>query len=86
VKNPPASAVKWRPVASSAIEALGYDRDRHAYVLYRRRGLYVYGDVSRQRVVAAASAPSVGAYINSKIIPYKSALRVLSRPEEDLRP
>jgi hypothetical protein len=71
----------WRPVASTAVEAIGYDGDRHAYVLYRERGLYRYDDVSRQRVIAASRADSVGAYINSKIIPHHPAWRIVARPE-----
>lgn len=79
--NPPAAPITWRPVDSSAIAALGWDSDQHMYCLFRARGLFRYDHVSRQRVVAAASAPSVGRYVNERIIPNYPAWHIVSRPE-----
>lgn len=39
-------------------------------VKFRGGGIYGYFGVSRQRVVAAARAPSTGEYINRKIKPH----------------
>ena len=46
----PAAPIKWRPVDSTAIEALGWDSDQHMYCLFSARGLYRFDHVSRQRV------------------------------------
>jgi len=79
---PPASPIRWRMVHSSAVQAVGYDDQQHAFVLFKERGLYMYGGISRQKVVACASAPSVGRYLRERIIPNHPAWRIAARPEQ----
>ena len=78
----PAAPISWRMVQSSAVEAVGWDDQRHAFVLYRHRGLYMYGAISRQKVVACATAPSVGRYLNEKVVPNHPAWRIAARPDQ----
>jgi hypothetical protein len=69
-------------VHSSAVQAVGWDDDRHAYVLFAARGLYRFDGVPRQRVVACARARSVGQYVNREIIPRFQAWQIVARPEQ----
>jgi hypothetical protein len=72
----PATHIEWRRAESSNVEAVGWDGQNNMYVLFKHGGLYVYQDVSRQRVVAAASAESVGKYVNREIIPNYTAVKI----------
>jgi hypothetical protein len=76
-----ASPIRWRAVQSSAVHAVGWDDAEHVYVMFAERGLYRYDGVTRQRAVAAASAPSAGRYVNERIIPYYPAWRIVGRSE-----
>lgn len=72
----PAESVRWLSVDSSNVEAVGWDRHRNMYVIFKGGGAYVYPDVSRQRAVACAYAQSVGTYINRRIKPNFAAVKL----------
>lgn len=56
-------------VASSNVDWVGYPTSLEPLLVvkYKEGRVYGYINVSRQQAVAAAYAPSVGAYINRKI-------------------
>lgn len=56
----------WRPVNSTNVEAVGWNRDG-AFVRFHSGGTYFYRGVSRQRAVAMTRAKSVGRYFMEKI-------------------
>lgn len=72
----PAMTIRWRPVDSSNVEVVGWDRHKGMYVIFKSGACYLYHGVSRQRAVACAHAPSVGAYVNKKIKPYFECTRI----------
>lgn len=78
----PAEEVRWRDVESSNVRRVGWDSRGNMYVIYRdssaegRNTMYAYADVSRQRVVAASRAKSVGKYINEHIKPNHDAVKL----------
>jgi len=73
----PARQIQWWIVESSNVEAVGYDSERGMFVRFKGGTLYLYHDVSRQRAVACAMAPSVGGYINKEIKPHYKATRIV---------
>jgi len=76
-KHPhPAEHISWRAVESSNIEAVGWDAHHRMYVKFKNGGIYMYEGVTRQRVVCAARAGSVGHYINTEIIPNYAAVKI----------
>jgi hypothetical protein len=78
----PAAAIQWRPVESSNVAAVGWDRATGMYVEYRSGAVYRYAGVSRQRAVACAYAAtltrlaSVGAYVNRRVKPVFPSTRI----------
>src|SRR5215831_8547633 len=66
-KPPQDVFVNFRVVDSSNVMRVGWDDFGNMYVTYLTGNTYVYFGVSRQRAVAAAYAPSVGAFINRRI-------------------
>jgi hypothetical protein len=60
---------------SSNVTYVGW-QDGDMVVWFKSGGLYRYTGVSRQRVVACALASSVGKYINCKIKPNYSAVKL----------
>lgn len=72
----PAEQIEWRTVDSRAIAQIGWDKNRHMWVHYKRGGLYVYNGVSRQRVAACLRASSIGQYVALKIKPNYPSVRV----------
>lgn len=76
-KHPhPARQIQWRAADSSNIQAVGWDNEDNMYVLFKHGGLYMYKDVTRQRVVAASRAESVGKYVNEEIIKHFTAIKI----------
>lgn len=79
--NFPAEAIVWRDVQSSNVEKVGWLPSRMEgkamFVKFKSGFVYTYLGVSRQRVVAASRAKSVGKYINEKIKPEYDAIRVV---------
>jgi hypothetical protein len=79
---PAQEEIRWRDVESSNVRKVGWDKDDNMYVLFRdaslngNNTLYMYRSVSRQRVVAASRAKSVGKYINQHIKPYHPAVKI----------
>jgi len=73
----PAAIVKWKPVDSSNVTEVGWDRHQGMYVEFRSGAKYLYHGVTRQRAVACAMAPSVGSYINKKIKPNYECTRIV---------
>lgn len=66
----PRKPLTLRPVDSSAIRAMAYDRpSRWLFIAYRskRRGLYAYRDVTPQEWHTLRHAPSIGHYVNARI-------------------
>ena len=60
--------VNWRCVASTNVDRVGWDKDGNMYVMYRgNNAIYLYLQVGRQKIVAAAYSESVGRFINYKI-------------------
>jgi hypothetical protein len=72
----PAMTIKWKPVDSTNVETVGWDRHKGMYVIFKGGTCYLYHGVSRQQVVAAANAKSVGQYLNSKIKPNFEVTRI----------
>lgn len=72
----PAEMVRWRPVDSSNVIEIGWDRHQGMYVTFKSGATYLYHDCTRQRAVAASLAPSVGSYINKTIKPNYSCTRI----------
>lgn len=72
----PAKQIKWKPVDSSNVIEIGWDRHRGMFVTFKSGAVYLYHDCSRQRAVAAARAESVGAYINRVIKPNYECTRI----------
>lgn len=75
--------IRWRDVVSSNVRKVGWDKEGNMYVLFEathpptdRNTLYMYRDVPRQRVIAAARAKSVGQYIHRNIKPFFEAVRI----------
>jgi hypothetical protein len=79
---PAQEEIRWKDVDSSNVRKVGWDRDGNMYVLFRdvslegRNTLYMYRGVTRQRVVAASRAKSVGRYLNQHIKPHHDAVRI----------
>jgi len=79
---PAQETITWRDVESSNVQQVGWDKDGNMYVLFRDKSLngnstlYMYRDVPRQRVVAAARAESVGRYLNQHIKPFHEAVKI----------
>ena len=74
----PALKIHWRSeFESSNVDAVGWDNLDNMYVLFKHGGLYMYENVSRQRVVAASRAESVGEYITHEIIPNFTGVRIV---------
>lgn len=73
----PSLDIHWRTVESSNVRAVGWDNMNGMYVFFKSGGLYLYKDVSRQRAVACFMSPSVGQYVNKKIIPHFKATRIV---------
>jgi KTSC domain len=67
-----------RLVNSSNVDIVGWPvtGEPMMYVQFGGGGRYAYYPVSRQQVVAAANAPSVGKYINERIKPMKKAVKI----------
>jgi len=67
-----------RYVHSSNIDWVGWPADGEPLMLvkFRSGDIYGYIGVSRQRVVAAAQALSVGKYINKSIKPFHEAAKI----------
>lgn len=61
--------IKWRPVDSSNVEQVGWDRHKGMYVTYKSGATYLYHGCTYQRAVACSNAPSVGQYIHKVIKP-----------------
>lgn len=72
----PAKKIRWREADSSNVQAVGWDNEDNMYILFKHGGLYLYKDVTRQRVVAASRAESVGKYVNNEIIPHFTAIKI----------
>jgi hypothetical protein len=73
----PAIHIEWRSTPeSSNVEAVGWDNKDNMYVLFKHGGLYLYRDVARQRVVAAAASDSIGKYVHREIIPNYPAVKI----------
>lgn len=54
---------------SSNIRFIGwYSKEKFIIVWFKGGGLYRYENVSYQRAMAAVRAPSVGSYVNRKIV------------------
>lgn len=78
-------AVTLRPVASSAIRALAYDRPtRWLFIAYRtaRRGLYAYRDVTPAEWRMLRHAASIGRYVNARIKPRHACVRLDDKSNE----
>ena len=76
----PATEIKWRDVSSSNVLAVGWTPPGYGsamFVRYQGGSVYAYIGVTRQRVVAAARARSVGKYINRVIKPNFRAIKVV---------
>jgi hypothetical protein len=73
---PRAAEVRWKPVDSSNVEEVGWDRHQGMYVTFKSGATYLYHGVTRQRAVACAMAPSVGSYINKVIKPEYECTRL----------
>lgn len=77
----PASQIVWRKTPdSSNVEAVGWTKSgygRSMFIRFKGGSVYCYLGVSRQRVVAASRATSVGKYVHKHIIPNFKALRVV---------
>ena len=70
----PASTIRWHPVESSNVDAVGWDRSAGMYVRFKGGTVYRYAGVSRQRAVACAHyqdvyGRSVGHYVNLRVKP-----------------
>lgn len=74
---PAAESIKWRIVDSSNVLAVGWDRYRNMYIQFKSGAIYKYHDVSRQRAVAVSLQPSVGQFVNHRIIPNFPAIKVV---------
>lgn len=73
----PASVVEWRPVDSSNVIKVGWDRQRGMFVTFKSGAVYLYHDCSRQRAVACAYAESVGKYIHKHVKPNYECTRIV---------
>lgn len=72
----PAQEVSWRPVDSSNVEKIGWDKHQGMIVTFKSGAVYLYHGCSRQRAVACAYAPSVGSYINEVIKPHYDCTKI----------
>jgi hypothetical protein len=72
----PAEQIKWRRVESSNVRAVGWDQHRNMYIQFKSGTIYQYPNVSRQRAVAVSTRPSVGTFVNRRIIPNFHAIRL----------
>jgi hypothetical protein len=70
--------IRLRDVESSNVEYVAWPRTGEPAMLVQFKGgaRYAYLGVSRQKVVAAAEAESVGKYINEKIKPHYEVVRI----------
>lgn len=59
--------VRYRYVASSNVEWVGWDAAGNLYLKFKSGGTYAYVGVGRQKAVAMAHSPSVGRYFHRKI-------------------
>ena len=73
----PAEEIKWREVENSSnVARVGWDKNSRMYIEFVNGGIYMYENVSRQRVTAARRAVSVGSYVNRIIIPNYKAIKI----------
>lgn len=68
--------IQWRGVTSSNVRMVGWDDMSNMYVIFKDKSLYFYRGVTRQRAVAMTRAASVGQYLNKKIKPNFTAVKV----------
>ena len=79
---PAQEKITWKDVVSSNVSKVGWDKIGNMYVLFRdsspngNNTLYMYRGVSRQRVIAASRANSVGGYLNQHIKPFHEAVKI----------
>lgn len=66
---------EMKPVSSSNIEALGYDKENQTvYVRFLNGTLYVYKGVSEHEFEGLFNAPSIGSYLHrnfKNVYPYE---------------
>jgi hypothetical protein len=76
--------MRWRPVQSSSVAAIGYERRRaRLLVKFRSSGaVYAYDDVPLKVFQELESAPSKGRYVNHRIKGRYRYERMLSGPAE----
>lgn len=72
-----AENINWRETPeSSNVLRVGWDRHMHMYAQFKGGAIYLYENVTRQRVVACSRAASVGSYFHQFIKPNYNAIKV----------